>query len=201
MARVWIDTSALRPFNRATPVLISRVNAAIVANFNPRSAALAGVALSISALVIGVPTYFYAHFTVGLRSPVRMAFQSPLVISRRAPAVDTVQARSDQYHSLTAYQQYACQKFGSDCRIALAIQRVENPKGDCEIYHHNADGTLDWGYFQINTVHLKRPGVNLRDLLDCKKNIDFAYLLYRERGNFTAWTTYNSGAYRRALRN
>jgi hypothetical protein len=24
-------------------------------------------------------------------------------------------------------------------------------------------------------VHLKRAGVNLRDLLDCKANIDFAY--------------------------
>jgi hypothetical protein len=30
-------------------------------------------------------------------------------------------------------------------------------------------------YFQINTVHLKRVGANLRDLLDCKANIDFAY--------------------------
>lgn len=68
------------------------------------------------------------------------------------------------------------------------------PKGACEIYHYNSDGTLDWGYFQINTVHLQRPGVNLRDLLDCKANIDLAYQLYLERG-FAPWTTYNSGAY------
>jgi hypothetical protein len=40
---------------------------------------------------------------------------------------------------------------------------------------------VDWGYFQINTVHLNRAGVNLRDLLDCKANIDFAYQLYMER--------------------
>jgi hypothetical protein len=52
----------------------------------------------------------------------------------------------------------------------------------CEIYHYNSDSTLDWGYFQISTVHLKRAGVNLRDLLDCKANIDFAYQLYTERG-------------------
>ena len=75
----------------------------------------------------------------------------------------------------------------------------ENPRGDCEIYHYNSDGTLDWGYFQINTVHLKRPGLNLRDLLYCKANIDFAYRLYLERG-FTAWSTYNNGAYRKFLR-
>ena len=82
--------------------------------------------------------------------------------------------------------------------MALAIQRAENPKGACEIYHYNTDGTLDWGYFQINTVHLQRPGLNLRDLLDCKANIDFAYVLYQERG-FTPWSTYNSGAYLKFL--
>ncbi len=70
----------------------------------------------------------------------------------------------------------------------------EAQRGACEIYRYNADGTLDWGYFQINTVHLQRPGVNLRGLLDCKVNIDFAYQLYQERG-FSAWTTYNTGAY------
>jgi len=102
-------------------------------------------------------------------------------------------------HRLTAYQQYACNKFGVACRVALAVQRAENPRGACEIYHYNSDGTLDWGYFQINTVHLKRPGLNLRDLLDCKANIDFAYQLYTERG-FDAWTAYTSGAYMEYLR-
>jgi len=55
------------------------------------------------------------------------------------------------------------------------------------------------GYLQINTVHLKRAGVNLRDLLDCKANIDFAFKLYTERG-FEPWTTFNSGAYRQFLK-
>lgn len=75
---------------------------------------------------------------------------------------------------------------------------AENPKGLCEIYDYNSGSTLDWGYFQINTVHLERPGVNLRNLLDCKANLDFAYLLYQERG-FAPWTTYNSGAYLKFL--
>ncbi len=99
---------------------------------------------------------------------------------------------------LTAYQQYACEKFGPACRVALAIQAAENVKGACEAYHYNTDGTLDWGYFQINTVHLTRRGVNLRDLLDCKANIDFAYQLYKEEG-FQPWTTYTNGEYRRFI--
>jgi hypothetical protein len=136
---------------------------------------------------------------VTLQSPFRIHFQSPLVIAPRTEA-EAAAARADQGgRALTAFQQYACNKFGSACRVALAVQRAENPKGACEIYHYNTDGTLDWGYFQINTVHLKRPGLNLRDLLDCKANIDFAYQLYTERG-FQPWSTYNSGTYLQYLR-
>jgi hypothetical protein len=139
------------------------------------------------------------RYTVSLQSPVRVHLQWPLVFAPRTDADESAEARADQFgHRLTAYQQYACNKFGPDCRIALAIQRAENLKGACEVYHYNSDGTLDWGYFQINTVHLTRPGLNLRDLLDCKANIDFAYQLYRERG-FQPWSTYNNGAYRKFL--
>jgi hypothetical protein len=141
-----------------------------------------------------------AQYTFTLQPPLRIRFQWPLVIAPRNWAEEAGAAQGDQLgRRLTAYQQYACNKFGSACRIALAVQRAENPRGACEIYHYNSDGTLDWGYFQINTVHLKRAGVNLRDLLDCKANIDFAYRLYTERG-FEPWTTFNSGTYRQFLR-
>jgi len=154
-------------------------------------AAIAGVAGAI----------LLTDYTVTLRSPIRILLQSPLVIAVRMLPDESRAAQADQAgHRLTAFQQYACNKFGSDCRLALAIQRAENPRGECEIYHYNSDGTLDWGYFQINTVHLKRPGVNLRGLLDCRANIDFAYQLYTERG-FEPWTTYRDGAYRKFLKN
>jgi hypothetical protein len=140
------------------------------------------------------------RYSVTLQSPVGIRFQWPLAISLKSPGDEEAALRADQGgRRLTAYQEYACRKFGSACRVALAIQRAENPKGACEIYHYNSDGTLDWGYFQINTVHLRRPGLNLRDLLDCKANIDFAYVLYQERG-FQPWSTYNNGAYRAFLR-
>ncbi len=158
--------------------------------------------LFLVAFVTGVVGVFIqARYSITLQSPLRLRLQWPLVITPKTSGEETAEAQADQFgHRLTAYQQYACNKFGSACRVALAVQRAENPKGACETYHYNSDGTLDWGYFQINTVHLKRPGLNLRDLLDCKANIDFAYQLYRERG-FGPWTTYTSGAYRQFLRN
>src|ERR1022692_3512583 len=130
-------------------------------------------------LVMGigvVAVVLQSQYTFTLQSPLRIRFQWPLVIAPRDSAEEAGAAQGDQFgRRLTAYQQYACNKFGSACRIALAVPRAEKPRGACEIYHYNSDGTLDWGYFQINTVHLKRAGVNLRDLLDCKANIDFAY--------------------------
>jgi hypothetical protein len=156
--------------------------------------------LSAGMIAVHECAQIHSHYRLSWRSPVRIRFESPLVIAQRTASEDQREAQRDPRSSLTAYQQYACQKFGPACRVALAIQRSENPQGTCEIYHYNRDGTLDWGYFQINTIHLKRRGVNLRDLLDCKANIDFAYQLYIENQGFTPWSVYNTGRYRRFLR-
>jgi hypothetical protein len=158
------------------------------------------VVVVFGAVLYAAGLWFQEHYTVSLQSPVRLHFQWPVVVAERVLSGDSAEAQYDQDgRRLSAWQQYACRKFGSDCRVALAIQRAENPQGKCEIYHYNTNGTLDWGYFQINTVHLQRPGLNLRDLLDCKANIDFAYQLYRERG-FQPWSTFNSGAYLKFMR-
>jgi hypothetical protein len=161
---------------------------------------LSGIALFVGAVAVFAIVQFHATYTLSWQSPLKVRLQWPLVVAERTKTADAQEAQFDQRHALSAYQQYACRKFGSACRVALAIQRAENPLGKCEIYHYNTDGTLDWGYFQINTVHLKRPGLNLRDLLDCKANIDFAYQLYVEKKGFQPWSTYNNGAYKRYLR-
>lgn len=184
---------------RRRPVARSRKVSAPAAGSPAWLSELAG-AVCGSALLVAFLWWFTSHYTVSLQSPVHVKLQWPLVIAERAMSGAADEARADQQgRRLSAWQQYACRKFGADCRVALAIQRAENPQGKCEIYHYNTDGTLDWGYFQINTVHLKRPGLNLRDLLDCRANIDFAYQLYEERHGFTPWSTYNNGRYRRFL--
>ena len=165
-----------------------------------RSTRLLELGLLMAAATGAAVVAVTSQYTVSLQSPVRIGLQSPLVFAPRTSPEVSSEAQADQFgRRLTAYQQYACNKFGAACRTALAVQRAENPRGACEIYHYNTDGTLDWGYFQINTVHLKRPGLNLRDLLDCKANIDFAYQLYTERG-FDPWSTYKNGAYLKFLR-
>ena len=160
-----------------------------------------GLLFPLAAVVGMGAVVVLSEYSISLRPPLRLGWQWPVIIAPRIVEEETKAAQADQFgQRLTAFQQYACNKFGSACRVALAVQRAENPRGACEIYHYNTDGTLDWGYFQINTVHLKRPGVNLRALLDCRANIDFAYQLFTERG-FEPWTTYRNGVYRKFLRN
>jgi hypothetical protein len=189
-----------RPKRRRVIVRKRLTKAPAAFSFRPSGLFLSSTALTIGLIAVFVAVQIHARYTFSLQSPVRLHFEWPLVIALRTKTEDAYQAQFDQRRPLTAYQQYACTKFGPACRLALAIQRAENPQGKCEIYHYNTDGTLDWGYFQINTVHLKRPGLNLRDLLDCKANIDFAYQLYVEKGGFTPWSTYNNGLYKRFLR-
>jgi hypothetical protein len=70
-----------------------------------------------------------AQYTITLRSPIRIRFQWPLVVAPRISPEEAGAAQADQSgRRLTAYQQYACNKFGQACRIALAVQRAENPR-------------------------------------------------------------------------
>ncbi|MBV8553153.1 MAG: hypothetical protein JOY54_17790 [Acidobacteriaceae bacterium] len=202
MARSTVETPARRRSKNAASARkrSARSKAGLV--LPPRrgpNVMLSALAVLSGLFLVWLAYDLHVQYTFSLQSPIRLRFQWPLVVEPRTRSEDAYEAQIDQRHPLTAYQQYACRKFGSACRVALAIQRAENPQGKCEIYHYNSNGTLDWGYFQINTVHLQRPGLNLRDLLDCKANIDFAYELYIERQGFTPWSTYNSGAYRKFL--
>ena len=59
----------------------------------------------------------------------------------------------------------------------------------------NSDGTRDHGIFQINDIHIRSGAITLEDANDCYKSTDFAYRLYKGRGNFTAWSAFNNLAY------
>src|SRR5215510_13175757 len=95
-------------------------------------------ALLAAAIAGAITAVVTSHYTVSFRSPLRIRLQWPVVFAPRTSPEVSGEAQADQFgHRLTAYQQYACNKFGSACRIALAVQRAENPRGDCEICHYN----------------------------------------------------------------
>lgn len=171
---------------------------------------LVSIAITIAACVT-ISNYVHKH-TFTWHSPV--VFQWILTVSSKQPEVIKELVTIDNSHAtpLTPDQQYLCDVFSKTsqeaCVVALAIQRHENGTGQCDRYGINTNGSLDWGFMQINTVHLKRKDVVLKDLLDCKANIDFAYKLFVEHGGnrslkegFSPWVTYNNGSYKQSIIN
>jgi hypothetical protein len=72
------------------------------------------------------------RYTFSLQSPVKIHFQWPLVVAAKTSGEDAMEAQADQFgHRLTAYQQYACNKFGAACRVALAVQRADGKQNPC----------------------------------------------------------------------
>jgi hypothetical protein len=89
---------------------------------------------------------------------------------------------------LTEDEIYLCKTFGDQCKTALEIQRRENSTGDCTAWQINKNGTVDFGYMQVNSVHLTKE-ITIAQLVDCKTNIDIAYQIYLKSG-FMAWSAY-----------
>jgi hypothetical protein len=105
-------SSAARPVRRRRSPSRQRRRA-------PSFAAARIVAAIISAAVLGVfLLWFTSDYTVSLQDPLSIHIQSPVVIEKGIDSLDAEQAHADHRRRLTAWQQYACRKFGSDCRVA-----------------------------------------------------------------------------------
>lgn len=74
----------------------------------------------------------------------------------------------------------------------VAIALAES-SGNPDATHTNSNGSIDYGLWQINSVH--NIGGNL---LDPATNAQAAKTVYDQQG-LKAWSTYNSGAYTRYL--
>lgn len=96
-------------------------------------------------------------------------------------------------------EQLIRKEFGDKADIALAIAKAEsglNPEavGDMHITFEK-DGKLmgmSCGIFQVRILE-GRP--DCETLKNPKENVEYAKRIYEARGDFTAWSTYNNGAY------
>ncbi len=144
--------------------------------------------IGVAVLIGGVGTYtglwIQAH-SFDWKKPVN--FQKPLDITKKALVINVTTVVEDSV-PLNENEKYLCVKFGDQCKIALQIQHLENGNEKCDRFHVNDNGTIDVGFMQINSVHLKK-GYTLAQLIDCKTNVDIAYEIYKGSG-WNAWTTY-----------
>lgn len=77
--------------------------------------------------------------------------------------------------------------------VAGAVAFAESG-GDPNAMNHNTNGSIDYGLWQINSVH----GATTADL-DPDKNAKDAIAISKNGTDWTPWVTYNSGAFRKYL--
>lgn len=77
--------------------------------------------------------------------------------------------------------QYITQVFGKDAPDAFNILYCENRGLRPDAVNYNRNGSIDEGIFQINSIHKQT------DMTNWKKNIDFAYKLFK-RGGWSQWS-------------
>ena len=113
---------------------------------------------------------------------------------------DSVKAESSPENTP---EQLIKEVFGDQADVAIAIAKAEsglNPEavGDLHITFEK-DGKLmgmSCGTFQIRVLEGRPDCETLKDL---RKNVEYAKRIYEARGDFTAWSTYNNGAYKKYL--
>lgn len=82
--------------------------------------------------------------------------------------------------------------------MAYAICMAESG-GNPNATDYNSDGSVDRGLMQVNSIHADLVSGNLTALFDPSINIKVAYTLSHGGTNWTAWSTYNNGEYKRFL--
>lgn len=83
---------------------------------------------------------------------------------------------------------------------ALAIGYAESGGRTDAVSPPNSNGTIDYGFMQINSAHFGEPafkshGWNQQTMLQIGPNIDAANYLSAGWKNWAPWSTFNSGAY------
>lgn len=81
---------------------------------------------------------------------------------------------------------------GQNAVIATAIALAES-KGDTDAIHHNSNGTVDYGVWQINSVH--GALLNSHNWRDPSDNAEMMFTISNGGRNWSPWSTFKSGAY------
>lgn len=106
-----------------------------------------------------------------------------------------IEPEEPKYEGVCAQYYDMVDQYDWDTEIMLAIMYAESScRPNLDNTGLNKNGSVDYGLFQINSIH----GHNPEDLMDPEYNIKAAYKIYKSQG-LRAWSVYNSGRYLKYL--
>ncbi len=146
-------------------------------------------------IIIKVNSWFDSHY-FNFNQPVKVAFLPPVEVKVRKLQVIEYKVILEYPEEIdTPIEKYICDKFGVyDCKTALAVSKAENGTRQPDRFNINTNGTIDVGIFQINSIHFKKEGCSLAEIVDAEKNVDCAYKIFKDSG-WSAWVGFKNGNY------
>ena len=84
--------------------------------------------------------------------------------------------------------------FGDNWRLAKAVMMSESG-GNSQAVNHNNNGSVDYGLWQINTIH----GLDKKCMTDVECSTEFAFKLSKGGTDWTPWVGFISGGYKKFL--
>jgi hypothetical protein len=137
----------------------------------------------------------------------KLVIKSPIVVKTRR--VITVEKRTIQVLNpvifvypeeiQTSAEKKICETWGVyDCKTAIAVAKHEGLNHPADDFNINRNGTIDVGYFRINSVHFGQTGCSLTEVATEDGNINCAYKLWKEQG-WNIWVAYLNESYLSSL--
>jgi hypothetical protein len=163
------------------------------------SLGIAIVSFSLAFSGVFLANQWFEHHRLLFHSPIEVALFQPVRVEERKPEIIIEKFLLDYPDEIdTPIEKYICEKWGPfDCKTALAIAKAESGIREDAI-NINANNTIDYGIFQINSVHFKKPGCSMKDLVIEEKNVDCAYSIWKAQG-WTPWVAFNNGNFKTHL--
>ena len=154
--------------------------------------------VGLGTAVVKINDFFNSHYLQFSR-PVVVQLNKPVEIMVREPQIITEKVILDYPEEIdTPIEIYICEKFGPyDCKTALAVAKAESGMRE-DAWNANSNDSIDVGIFQINSVHFKKQGCSLKELVIAEKNVDCAYQLWQNSG-WSPWVAFNSGSFKAHL--
>lgn len=165
----------------------------------------AGVLLGLALLIIGVATAIKSIADWGAghqfvkQEILSLHIQLPYRIEKIVPKVIQQVITAPELADLTPIEQRICEKWGMyDCQVAIAVAKHEGLNHPIDSWNINTNGTIDVGYFRINSVHFNQPGCSLAEVITEEGNLNCAYQIWEAQG-WTPWVAYTNGNYLKSL--
>lgn len=151
------------------------------------------LAIMVASIAISIPNYVQGSPKNSLINPQAGVVQVAQAKSLEDTAAPVVKEKS--------VEDLIIETFGDKWRIAYAVARAESGLredaiGDYTLDYRGKDGNvygMSLGVFQIRYLP-GRPAV--KDLLDAKFNIEYAYKMSKGGTVWTAWSAYNNNSYK-----